>query len=133
MALTRPNSQRLRRLDTTRRSKSFALWPWVNKSLLPLLVMTSNAIANKANMRDQAWMCAIRAFAKPSHHLASRNASSQPKRRLYSFTAALAAYDRLLTKCQIPQWPLASRARLLDTHRRWGQRSQEGNAPKLGG
>src|SRR5262249_53579333 len=93
--------------------------------------MTSKAIANKANMRDQALMCAIRAFAKPSHHLASRKPSSQPKRRLYSLTAAVAAYDRLLTKCQIPQWPLASRARLLDTQSRWGQLSQYGNAPNL--
>src|SRR6266436_1570874 len=131
ITLTRPNSQRPRRLDTTRRSKALALGPWVSKSVLPRLVMTSNAIANKANMRDQALICAIRAFAKPSHHLASRKPSSQPKRRPYSLAAAGAAYGRLLTKCQMPQLPLVSRARLLDTQRRCGQLSQYDKAPKL--
>src|SRR5215813_13793272 len=59
---------------------AFDLGPWASKSLLPRLVRTSKAIANKANMRDQALLCAIRAFAKPSHPLVSRKPSSQPKR-----------------------------------------------------
>ena len=45
--------------------------------------------------------------------------------------SAVAASDRLLTTCPMPQWPWASRARLLDTQRRCGQLSQEGHAPKL--
>ena len=48
----------------------------------------SRAIANKANMCDQALICAIRAFAKPSHHLVSRKPSSQPKRWPYALAAA---------------------------------------------
>src|SRR5882724_11938088 len=118
MALIKPNSQRPRRRDATRRNKSGASLDGVNKSWLPRLVITSKAMANKANMRDQALICAIRALAKPNHHLASRKPSSQPKRRPYSLAAAGAAYGRLLTKCQMPQLPLASRARLLDTHTR---------------
>jgi hypothetical protein len=51
-------------------------------------------MANKANIRDQALLCAMRALATPRHHFASRKPASPPKRRPDSWAAALAASGR---------------------------------------
>ena len=51
------------------------------------LTTTNSAMANKANSRDQEAIALMRAWAKPSHHVASRKPASQPGRRGYSSTA----------------------------------------------
>ena len=80
MALIRLNSQRPRRREATRRSKALACWSPHNNSRVASLATTSRARANRANKRDHAVICLIRAWAKPNHHFASRQPASQPGR-----------------------------------------------------
>ena len=116
MALTRLKSQRPRRREATRRNSAPAFGPPDNSSLTAKLTTTSNARANKANRRDQAVMFLIRARAKPSSHLVSRNPSSQPNRRAYYAAVAWARRQRLAIKYHVSHCPVRSRARLMVTH-----------------
>ena len=93
IALTRLKSHRPRRREATRRSSATARRPPGTKSFMAKLTTANKASANKANRRDHAWISVIRAWAKPSSYLISRNPSSQPKRRAYSAAVALARRD----------------------------------------
>src|SRR5882672_8946507 len=66
------NSHRPRRRDATRRSSSFACAPPPTKSRMPSAVKAINAMANKANKRDQASICLTRDSENPRSHLRSR-------------------------------------------------------------
>ena len=61
MALTRLKSQRPCRREATRRRRATAAGVPGNSRVTAKLTPTSNAKANKANRRDQAWICVIRA------------------------------------------------------------------------
>ena len=91
IALTRLNSQRPRRRDTTRCSKTGASVPCRNNSRLARLTTPNNAMANKANSRDHAVIYLLRACAQPSHHFTLRQPASHPGQRTYSATACSAA------------------------------------------
>ena len=93
IALTQLKSHRPCRREATRRRSATALAPPGTSSFMARLTTANKASANKANRRDQAWISVIRAWAKPSSHLTSRNPSSQPKRRAYSAAVALARRD----------------------------------------
>jgi hypothetical protein len=73
MILIRLNSQRPRRREVTRRSKSLAGWSPRNNSRVAGLAMTSSAMANKANRRAHAVICrAASAGSLPGHRAAAR-------------------------------------------------------------
>jgi len=116
MALTKLNAQRPRRREATRRNKALACWPPRHNSRVARRARISRAMATKANKRDHAVICLMRAWAKPNHHFASRTPASQPGRWAYSATACAAVSGRLATSYQSPHVPCLSRCRLIVTH-----------------
>jgi hypothetical protein len=64
--------------------------PGRTNSRFTRLTTTNNAMATRANRRDHALICLLRAWAKPNHHCASRKPASHPGRCAYSATACSA-------------------------------------------
>src|SRR5262249_1465595 len=109
------NSHRSRRRDATRRSSSFACAPPRTRSRIPSAVTAINAMANKANKRDQASICLIRASENPRSHFKSLNPSLQSNLKPYSLVAGSARKGGLLTRYHLPHLPVLSPARLIVT------------------
>src|SRR5205085_3308445 len=124
IALTTLKSQRSFRRDDTRLINSKACFPLRLSNFILRTTTTNKAIANKANIRDQAFTSLIRPSEKPNSHFTSRNPCSQLKRLAYSWAACLALCLRLLSRYHTSHLPSRSRTRLILTNSRCGELSQ---------